>query len=244
MKGVLLLLLIFGLCILPGHIFSASAPGIGQRFLDLPDGFSLTEEEEDAPELIEFYSNEYEGDAWFFCLDKSDSMSANTAGGSPKYMVRNRETIKALSALTKRSTATCLFYDWKKQNSDIFGDPPVRMDEAGKARMIAQVSRMTVANHSGADSCINAGMLRILQVVNKSTNSHRVIMLVADGRAQCSGDTEDPNRIFQSITSNNIHRAPINTIYTGAQSGGDWDIGKPLLERLARATGGKFKIAQ
>jgi hypothetical protein len=244
LKQLYFVLLILGLSITPGHIFSASPLGIGQRFLDLPDGFSITEEEEDAPEFIEFYSNEYEGDAWFFCLDKSDSMSNNTAGGSPKYMVRNRETIKALSALTKRSTATCLFFDWKKENSDIFGDPPLRMDNSGKARMIAQVSRMTVANHSGSDSCINAGMLRILRVVNKSTNSYRVIMLVADGRAQCSGDTEDPNRIFQSITSNNIHRVPINTVYTGAQSGDDWTIGKPLLERLARATGGKFKIAQ
>jgi hypothetical protein len=241
---LLLVLLISGCFIVSGHVFSGTIPGVGQRFLDLPDGFSVSEEEEDAPELIEFYSNEYEGDAWFFCLDKSDSMSANTGGGQPKYMVRNRETIKALTALTKRSTATCLFFDWKKAQSDIFGDPPVRMDAAGKSRMIGQVSRMTVANHAGSDSCICAGMLRVMQVANKAVNAHRVLLLVADGRAQCSGDETDPERVFQKITSNNIHRIPINTIYTGAQSGDDWTIGKPLLERLARATGGKFKIAQ
>ncbi len=243
MRCLLLLLLVLGLCLLPGHIFSASAPGIGQRFLDLPDGFSITEEEEDAPELIEFYSDEYEGDAFFFCLDKSDSMSGNTAGGQKKYMVRNRETVKALQGMTERSTATVLFFDHKKQNSDLYGDPPIKMDAAGKARLVSQVTRTTVANHSGSDSCICAGMLRLLQVVNKSTNQHRLIILVADGRAQCSGDEEDPNRIYQRITTANVHRVPINTIYTGAQSGSDWEIGKPLLERLARGTGGRFKIA-
>jgi hypothetical protein len=242
MKGVILLLLL-GLCFLPGHIFSqAGVPNVGPVFLDLPDGFGQSDEEEDEPELIEFYENEYEGDAFFFCLDKSDSMS-RTTGGQAKWAIRNRETIKAIQGLTRRSVVTVLFFDFRGVRSDCYGDPPLRMDPANKARLIGQITATTVANHSGSDSCIGEGMKRILQIANKTQNKYRVIMLVADGRAQCPTGENDPDRVFASIMSLNAQRIPINTVYTGPQSGSDWEYGKPLLERLARATNGKFKIA-
>jgi hypothetical protein len=243
MKTAFLSLLVLGLFFVPGHIDSASVPGIGQRFLDLPDGFGVSEEDEDIPELIEFYADEYEGDAFFFCLDKSDSMGETAAGGRKKWQVRNDETIKAISGMTKRSVACVVFFDFKKLQSDTYGDPPIRMDAAGKAQLIGQISQVDRAHHDGSDSCICEGMMRTFQVANKTQNSYRVCFLLADGRAQCDGGETDPDRVFQRIMSANIHRIPINTIYTGQQQGTDWERGKPVLERLAQATGGKFKIA-
>ncbi len=232
MKRLSLVLLILGLLITSGHIFSASAPGSGQRFLDLPEGFSITEGEE-----------KDEGGAWFFCLDKSDSMSSMAACGQPKFLVRNRETIRVLAGLTDRCTATIIFFDHKKMKSDLYGDPPLTMNAANKARMIGQVSRTTVANHTGSDSCIASGMVRLLQVANQ-TFTNRTMIVVADGRTQCCGEETDPDRVFRKIMAHNVHRIPINTTYTGLQTGSDWELGKPLLECLARETYGTFTIAQ
>ncbi len=251
MRWLLIAIAAAGLLTVPGHIFSAAAgggsgvPGFGGRFLDLPDGFAMTEEEEDTPEIIEFYNEEYEGDAFFFCLDKSDSMGANTSSGQPKWQVRNRETLKAIQAMSNRSVCTVLFFDHKSAmgRSDLIGDPPLKMDAAGKARAIAFVSSMRTANHPGSDSCIVPGMLQLLAIANKTNNEHRTCILVADGRAQCNGSEEQPDRVFQQIMAHNVLRIPINTIYTGQKSGADWERGASVLRRLAQATNGKFKVA-
>ena len=48
-------------------------PDRPHRPLDLPAGGGVGDEaeEEDMPELIQFWGEEYEGDAFFWCLDKS-----------------------------------------------------------------------------------------------------------------------------------------------------------------------------
>ena len=238
MKRLLLILLISGCFVVSGHLFSGTAPGIGQRFLDLPDGFGISEEEEDEPELIEFYSNEYEGDGWFFCLDRSSSMGRQTSSGQRKFDVLKRETVRALTGLTKRSVCSVVFYN-KDMTPLVIGDPAVRMDAAGKAKMIGQVSGTPISN----GSCMLRGMLKCLDIANRTQNEHRNCMLTADGRTTCPNGERNPDRVFQQIMSRNMLRIPIHTIYTGPQSGSDWTEGKPLLERLSRATNGKFKIA-
>jgi len=246
MRSLVLGLLGLALLLVPGHIFSAAGSniaGLGGRYLDLPDGFAISEEEEDTPELIEFYNDEYEGDAWFFCLDHSDSMQAASASGQPKYMVRNRETIEAINRMSARSVCSIVFFDYRKEQSPCLGDPPLRMDAAGKARAIAFVNSKSTANHPGSDSCIASGMVRTLRIASKTNNEFRTCILVADGRAQCSGDVTDPNQVFQKIMAHNVLKIPINTIYTGQRSGDDWNLGASLLRRLAQATNGKFKVA-
>ena len=242
MRQLILAVLILGLWLLPGHIFSAGAPGGAEgagRFLDLPDGFGWSEEEEDEPEIIEFYNDEYEGDGFFFCLDRSSSMGGQASNGMRKFDVLKQETVKALSGLTKRSVVSVVFYDYQGQPL-VYGDPPVKMDGAGKARIIAQVQSTKISH----GSCMLRGALKALGLAQKTQNEHRTMILIADGRTTCPNGERDPNRIFQQIMGRNIFHMPVNTIYTGPQNGDDWTIGKPLLERLARATNGKFKIAQ
>jgi hypothetical protein len=239
MASRLLAILCFGLCFVDGHLFSGADPAAGTSFLDLPDGFGASEEEEDEPELIEFYSEEYEGDAWFFCLDRSSSMGRTTASGEVKFSVLKRETVRSLTSMTKRSVVSVVFYN-KDMQPLTFGDPPVRMDGSGKARMIASVTGTPIS----AGSCMIRGMLKTLDIAHRAQNNYRQIMLTADGRTHCPNGENNPDRVYQNIISKNSLRIPINTIYTGPQSGDDWTIGKPMLERLSRATNGKFKIAQ
>jgi hypothetical protein len=150
-----------------------------------------------------------------------------------------RETIKALSGLTRRSVVSVVFYD-KKLQPLVLGDPPVKMDPSGKARMISQVSSTQIST----GTCMLRGMEKCLELTNKTINEHRQIILTADGRTTCPNGERDPDRVYTMIMAKNIHRVPINTVYTGQQAGSDWRVGKPLLERLSRSTNGTFKIAQ
>ena len=241
LKSLVMMLLVLGIIALPGHIFSAAGPGIpgeGTRFLDLPDGFGWSEDEEDEPELIEFYSDEFEGDAFFFVLDRSSSMGQASSSGESKFAVLKRETVRAISGLTKRSVVSVVFYN-KDQNPLVYGEQPIKMDGAGKAKMVGNVLGTPISN----GSCMLRGVLKALEIAQRSQNEYRTLVLTADGQTTCPNGERDANRIFQNIMSHNVLRMPINTVYTGPQSGGDWTIGKPLLERLSRATNGKFKIA-
>ena len=47
---------------------------LARQPLDLPSGGGRADDEEDTAEAIHFYGAEYEGDAFFWCLDKSGSM--------------------------------------------------------------------------------------------------------------------------------------------------------------------------
>ena len=64
--------------------------------LDLPSGGGLVDEseEEDAPELITFYGHVFEGDGFFWSLDKSGSMGGN------RLMVLKDEVTRAIQSLS------------------------------------------------------------------------------------------------------------------------------------------------
>ena len=238
MKGLLAALLSTFLVGLAGH----GAPGTGsggKGFLDLPSGFGMSEDDEDEPELIDFYNDEYEGDAFVFCLDRSSSMGETTAGGQTKFQVLKQETTRAISGLTARSVVSVVFYDFQDRPL-VYGDPPMKMTMGGKAQMIGQILS-TPLSHG---SCMARGATRALELAAKAKNEHRTMILTSDGRTQCPSDVNDSDAVFARIMSSNPLRIPINTVYTGPQQGEDWTIGKPLLERLARATNVKSRVAQ
>ncbi|HAK97009.1 MAG TPA: hypothetical protein DCM87_18965 [Planctomycetes bacterium] len=114
------------------------------------------------------------------------------------------------------------------------------MEPAAKAQLISRVSGTPISN----GSCMFRGAEKLLGIAMKTQNEHRTMILVADGRTHCSNGENNPDNVFKRIMAKNVTRMPINTVYTGPQSGEDWTIGKPLLERLSRATNGKFKIAR
>ena len=71
--------------------------GLSKENLDLPyDAMSLAEEDEDSPEVIIFYGQNYEGDGVFFCLDRSSS----TRNGELK--IEKREAIRSITEFSSR----------------------------------------------------------------------------------------------------------------------------------------------
>ncbi len=163
-----------------------------------------------------------------------------TAGGTPTYMLVNRAVIEAVQLLGPRHRVSIIdMVTYGHEN--LFGDPPIAMDGEGKERLSAYISRGTV--DSNPDTCLCAAVLRGLQLAQRYANPDASLVLIGSGRATCSGDEVDPQRIFSKITTSNGERFPINTVYTGSHRGDDWYIGKPLMERLARATNGWFRLA-
>ena len=230
MKYGLVFISIFILILLLGSAVST-------RFLDLPEGFGVEEEKEDKPPLIEFYNEMYEGDAFFFCLDRSSSMGNPASNGQRKFDVLKKEVLKALQTMSSESIVSVVFYNF--EGAFVIGDPPVKMNGAGKGKMISQVSSTKISH----GSCMVKGATKCLDLAMKCSNEHRLMILVGDGQTHCNG-VYDQNMAFNQIISKNSLRIPINTIYTGQLSGDDWDNGKPLLQKLSQATKGKFSIAQ
>lgn len=208
-------------------------------YLDLPDGFGNSEEDEYEPEIIEFYGDTFEGDAFYFCLDRSSSMGHTTDSGEIKFSVLKREVNRSLQGLTNRSLASVVFYN-KEIQPLVYGDPPIKMDSPGKAGLMAKVSSTPISN----GSCLVYGAEKALEIARKTTKEYETMIVVGDGMTHCNVGENDPTRVYQRIVAKNAERIPINTIYTGPQHGEEWDIGKTNLENLARATNGKFKIAR
>jgi len=140
--------------------------------------------------------------------------------------------------LTKRTVVSVVFYN-RSLKPLVYGDPPERMDPPGKARMIARV----LATRLGQGTCLLRGMMTTLELAKKIQAVERTIILTGDGRTTCPNGEQDPERVFTCIMAHNVLCIPINTVYTGTQTGEDWAVGKPLLEKLARATGGTFRVA-
>ena len=121
----------------------------------------------------------------------------------------------------------------------VYGDPPVQLTGSERQRLIDLIAATPI----GWWRCMLRGMLKALEIANAAGIRNARILLVSDGRPVCASGETDPDRIFSQIMAANVLDLPIDTIYVGPQSGDDWTIGKPLLERLSEATGGEFRIS-
>lgn len=177
-------------------------------------------------------------EGFFFCLDRSSSMTMPTESGQVKFTVLKREVIQAISSLSSSSSVSLAFYDGGEPL--VFGDPPIVADEGGKATLIEKVISTTTTT----GSCMCRGMTRVFEIAGQALLDYRTVILISDGLTSCPDEGDDPNSVFNCIMAQNTRRIPINAIYVGTLSSDDWTEGKPLLQQLARATNGKFKIAE
>jgi hypothetical protein len=218
---------------------AAAGAGAAAEFLDLPGGDGTATGIEKPPDIIDIYETPLEGDAFFFCLDRSRSMSYPDARGQIKFEVLKREVARALQGLSADSVACVHFYDGSVEQLT-YGNPPARMDGPGKARVIGEVAGTALAS----GSCLCRGAEKVLAIANACDRESRTIMIVGDGRTQCANGEGNPERVFQRIMAKNVFRLPISAVYTGPQTGEEWELGMPLLKRLALATNGQFRIAR
>ena len=227
MKSLLNLLTAFALTALlvtaTSPVFAQSVGATGQvkENLDLPyDAIgSNTDEEEDAPEIIQFYGQTYEGDGIFYCIDRSGSMQS-----MGELDVAKQEVTRNISEFSDRVQFGIVFFDSNVLKWPPSGQP-ANANAAKKQAGISWVQTMP----GGSGSAINKGLTTALDMVNKSTVKRNTLIYVGDGGGSA------PSMLGQ-IKGRNTKRAIINCI-------GVLDLqpsNRDFLKALAQANNGKY----
>jgi hypothetical protein len=184
----------------------AQSDGDGmKRPLDLPSGGKGDDEdEEDAPETITFYGGEYEGDGFFWCLDKSGSMDWGNLIGQLKS-----EMSESLSQLSSDSQFSMVAFSdgyivWSQNPKD------------GNPGNIASATAWVQALSAYGATCLAPAGQQIISISNQCNKEHKQILVLSDGEPNCPG----PAETLSIMTSANYEHTPINTIYIASDSGG------------------------
>jgi hypothetical protein len=196
------------------------AGGDLRRPLDLPSGGrGAEEEEEDAPETISFYGGEYEGDGFFWCLDRSCSM-----GWGGLLGILKAEMAEAISSLTENSEFSVVaFGDY----TTVWSSVPKEATNAQRGMAMGFVNALTA---EGATAMGPAGV-QTVQIANMSDKTNKQILILSDGAPNNPGPTET----LSMISSANWQGTPVNTVYIGGDSSG-----ASFMQGLAAANGGTY----
>lgn len=191
------------------------------RPLDLPvSGVSKdTEDDETASEQITFFGASYEGDAFFFLLDKSGSMVGE------KMLQLKQELTNAISSLSSASEIGLVAY-----SSDIvrFHPRPRPATPGTKTSAIAWVLQLDPV---GATMMLD-GALAVLPIAHLSRRQQRVIIAVGDGIPNSPG----PAETLEGIITANWQSLPWNTVLIGSVP-----EAATFMMTLAQSTGGTFR---
>ncbi|MCA8959903.1 MAG: VWA domain-containing protein [Planctomycetes bacterium] len=165
-----------------------------KRPLDLPaPGQGNDEEDEDAPESIVFYGVPYEGDAFFWCLDKSCSMV-----GSPLETLKQQVT-ESINSLSHRAHIGIVAFS---TNVIPWRTYPSRASAANKSAANTWIQTLEAA---GGTIIAPAGV-QTLAICHQSPKSKKTVIVVGDGRPA------DESSALTNITTANYEPVPINTI--------------------------------
>ena len=169
-----------------------------------------------SPESISFYGGEYEGDGFFWCLDKSCSMAW---GG--RINVLKLEITSAINQLTPRQDIGLVAFSGNFTRWQAIAVPA---NVGNKASAIAWVQSI---NPAGATNMSAPGVATV-NLANSSMKRKNTIIVVGDGQPQ------DPGPALQNITGANWKRFPVNTILVGGSGAG-------FMRSLAEMNGGEFR---
>ncbi len=191
--------------------------------LDLPSGgVGFSDEEEEAPEVINFYGNFYEGDAFFWCLDRSGSMLLGA-----RLEILKREVSSAIVSLSDRAEFSMVAFS---SNTNVWSFLPRR------ATLNHKIAADAWLNGLMADglTCVGSAAVQVLRIARRSEADNRQIIIVSDGLPFCGGlDTSAED--LRNITSANYERLPIHTLFLGSDA-----QGRRFMQNLASANGGTF----
>ncbi len=206
-----------------GWILGQSDSQPTRRPLDLPSGGSGSDgDEEDAPETITFYGGEYEGDGFFWCLDKSCSMGWADDIGQLKT-----EVIAALGSLSSDAEISLVAFS----SGHIVWSPVPKPASPGNR---ASATIWVQALQAEGWTCIGPAGVETLNIANLSQKSNRQVLVLSDGEPYCDGDNT-ATQALSSITGANWQHVPIHTIYIASDMGG-----MTFMQQLAAMNGGTF----
>ena len=212
-------------CLLFGQDLSAAPL---KENLDLPfDARGESGEEEDAPEVVVFYGQQFEGDGIFYVVDKSYSMR-----DSGELAIAQREVVRNVQEFSDRVQFGIVFFDSQVVQFPANGQPA----EANPSMKSAACSFvMSVVGASG--SCCQQGLAAGLKMANLATPRRKVLIYVGDGGGTCNSEESAYLRItLAQITAQNYQRIQINTVGVLQPS----TLGVDFMKRLAATNGGTY----
>ncbi len=225
-------LALFAFVVLCSNVGAQALGGAGSKEnLDLPYDaglFNGEAEDEDAPEVIQFYGQQYEGDGVFFAIDRSGSMQS-----SGELDIAKREVSKNISEFSTRVQFGIVFFDNGLLKFPTSGRPA----EASPSMKAAGLNWVNSVK-GGGGSCCQAGLVAAMQYANFSSSKRKVIIYVGDGGGTCNGADEGTylKQTLAIVKAQNFQRAQINAI-------GVLQIGSiqgDFLTSLAQSNGGTY----
>ncbi len=234
-KTAVSLVLVGALASLGGHLRSPPAAEELAGSGDLKDNLDLPYEaegpgpEEDVPtEIVFFYGRPFEGDGFFYVIDRSRTMQDRGELARAK-----RELIRNISELSSGAEFGIVFFDAR-----IFQFPangcPLKASPAAKSDAVAFVESVP----GGASTCCQQALVAALRMAARSTARRKVILYLGDGGGTCQGAEEGAylEQTLKVVTALNYERVEINAI-------GVLDVGplqESFLQRLTENNGGTY----
>jgi Mg-chelatase subunit ChlD len=197
--------------------------------LDLPfDALGQEEEEEEAPEIVNFYTTNLEGDGFFYVIDRSGSMQ-----NSGELARAKSEVSKNISEFSSRVQFGIVFFDAGILKFPSSGQPA----EANEAMKQAGKGWMNSVG-GGSGSCCMQGILTGLQMANRAKARRKVVVYLGDGGGTCMGADENQYlaKALGTITAQNYQRVKINTIGVLEVT----QVCESFLRKVAAANGGTY----
>ena len=185
--------------------------------LDLPRSFG-TEADEDASEVIEFYGNEYEGEAFFFLLDTSGSMRGE------KIFNLKLEVIESINQMSDRAVFGLVRFSHSVSS---YRHGPVRATRGQKRAATEWVQGL----RAWGTTHMLKGAKKVIDICRESRQARKTIIIVGDGLPS----TPKAEPTLEGITDYNTERDQINTVLI-QQPNARW-----FMERLAELNRGKFR---
>jgi len=203
-----------------GWILAQSAGAIDQRPLDLPSGGGGDrDDEKDIPETITFFGQGYEGDGFFWCLDRSGSMGE---GGLIERL--KSEMSEAISQLSEESEFGIVAFS---SGYTIWSPHPQVADRANRASALAFVGALSPAGMT----CMAPAGVQTIAISDQCDKDQKHIIVLSDGVPNCPG----PEETLAAMTAANWQRTPIDTIYIASDP-----EGIAFMQQLAALNGGTF----
>ncbi len=201
--------------------------------LDLPlNALGTDEDEEDAPEIVNFYTLQLEGDGFFYVVDKSGSM--NNAG---ELAIAKREITKNITEFTDRVQFGVFLF-----SSNVAKFPSSGQAAEASSSMKSAAISWIQSQQSTPGSCVQAGLSAALQMANTCTAKRKVITYVGDGGGTCNGanEAEYLQQTLAAVTAQNFQRIQINCIGVLSYP----KLNEDFMKNLAAMNGGTYTRIQ
>lgn len=198
------------------------------RPLDLPSG-GLGDNADDGEPLciVHLYGTQVEGDAFIWCLDRSESMETGEHLDVMKLEVQN-----AIASLSPYSQLAVVAFSNK---AGTWTTHPKTAKAANKALASSWIEGLTAEGRT----CFLTGMKKAFEMAGLCTKPQKTIILISDGLPQCDRDSsfEEELEVAKQINAWNSQRIPVHCIGVGG-----YDEGRELLRRIAAASAGRLTV--